>query len=145
MVDQKVSSSNNPPLFTTLGLSSSRSSVTLPPAVRSRSSTMRLLASRAARGRTGSVNRRTYGRFSLEANTNQASSTICFAGYETASSWADSSPRGSLHSHHHLHRCHYPIYPSLYPFRVHQLLASVEWHSETRFSYSCFSQRALER
>lgn len=44
---QNVSSSNRPPRLITLGLSSSRSSVTFPPAVRRRSSTIRLLASRA--------------------------------------------------------------------------------------------------
>lgn len=50
--DQNVSSSSSsPPRLITLGLSSSRSSVTFPPpAVKSRSSTMRLLASRAVFG-----------------------------------------------------------------------------------------------
>ena len=46
-VAQKVSSSPNRARWTTLGLSSSGSSVTSPPAVSSRSSTMRFEASRA--------------------------------------------------------------------------------------------------
>lgn len=46
-IPQKVSSSPNLALCTTLGLSSSKSSVTFPPAVSSKSSTIRFEASRA--------------------------------------------------------------------------------------------------
>ena len=118
---QNVSSSSTPPLLTTLGLSSSsfsKSDVTFPPAVSSKSLTICFDAS-LAMPKESSVSHPFNHSSQEEPPTHQASSTTAPAAREIASSSADSS---LLPSHHH--RYHYPKrQPLSLPFPLEPPLA----------------------